>query len=135
MRKTVAAAAIAFLAGCAATPEQAANLNEETLCVRYGTSLRANQTERAAVFGADIARRGIRLSEADLTSIRSETVRIGMSTCAMFASWGHSTVDNRTTTARGVRVQHVWRGFSGQYVRTRSNFAYTENGIVVAVQN
>ena len=124
----------ALLASACALPDPR-SVSDESLCVRYGNNIRANDPQRTAAIAAEMERRRLVVADQDTANIRSELVRVGMTTCAMFAAWGHSTADYRTTTSRGVRTQHVWRGFSGQYVRTRSHLVYSENGIVIAVQN
>jgi hypothetical protein len=133
LRRALIVASAAIFGACALPDPR--SVSDESLCVRYGNNIRANDPQRAAAIGAEMERRGLRIDDLDVTHIQRQIVRVGMTTCAMRAAWGHSSVDNRTTTARAVRIQHVWRGFTGQYVRTRSSFVYTENGIVVAVQD
>jgi hypothetical protein len=133
LRRALIVFSAAILGACALPDPQ--TVSDDSLCVRYGNNIRANDPQRAAAISTEMERRGLRIADEDVTHIQRQIVRVGMTTCAMRAAWGHSTVDNRTTTGRAVRIQHVWRGFTGQYVRTRSSFVYSENGIVVAVQN
>jgi len=127
-------AAAALLAGCA-TMSNPRDLADDDLCARYGRNIRANDAQRAAELRAEMDTRQLRIDEDDVAFIRKALVRVGMTTCAMHASWGIPSISNRTTTAGDVRVQHVWRGVTGQYVRTQSSFVYTQGGRVVAIQN
>jgi hypothetical protein len=122
-----------LLAGCAATPQRASTLSNTELCVRYGDSLRANDSSGAQIYRSEIDNRNLMLPTDNTESIRRKQISIGMSRCAMHASWGFSSRDNRSVTSRGVRVQHV---YMSPYSRYRASaYVYTENGRVTGWQD
>lgn len=132
---SVVASIIVVIGGCAITRDNVTQLSTPALCVAYGDALRKRDANAVPIYAEEATRRSVKLNPAEITAVLSESLRIGMSECAMHASWGLPSITNTTTTAYGQRVQHVWRGFRGRYISTRSNYAYTENGRVVAVQN
>lgn len=124
-----------LLAGCA-TPEMAKYLNPAGLCTNYGEAMRANDVNSVIAYAAEMRARSITQPPSEeFDAIRGERVSIGMSECGMFAAWGMPTISNNTHTVAGTGTQHVYRGVRGRYISTRSNYAYTQNGRVVAVQN
>lgn len=56
--------------------------------------------------------------------LKSE-IRLGMSQCELYASWGEPTEENRSVGRWGVHVQHVYD----------DSYVYTENGRVTAWQD
>jgi hypothetical protein len=64
----------------------------------------------------------------ELEAIRRGEAFIGMSRNALYAAWGKPYTDNKTVTANGLRIQHVYT-FGGRH------YAYTQNDIVTALQN
>lgn len=126
---------LSLISGCAVSPETAAELlSLSSVCAQYGHALRAGAVDRQTTTKAEIDRRGLTFTDAEGRSIYKETVHVGMSECAMYAAWGHPSRQNKTFTAGGETVQHVWAGVRGRYIGTRSNYAYTSNGRVTAVQ-
>jgi hypothetical protein len=125
------AVGMAVLAGCVGpvTSDEAAKLTEERACVLYGEAIRRADLQQAPVLREELARRNIHMGSAEDELIGAKRLRVGTSRCLMWAAWGSSTRDNRTTTAYGTRIQHVF-GSSG----TR-NYVYTENGRITAIQN
>jgi len=73
------------------------------------------------------------LTTQEYTWIRDRKIGMGMSECALFASWGWPTSANRTVTRYGTRVQYVYRS-TGYYTSTAA-YVYTENGKVTSWQN
>lgn len=132
MRKLVIAAA-GVAAGCAApvSVENVGALSEEALCVRYGVALRANDMGQVPILSGELARRGITMGSTENELAMRKAVRVGLSRCSMWASWGGSLRDNRTTNAYGTRIQHVFGSSSG-YSRS---YVYTENGRITTIQN
>jgi hypothetical protein len=132
MRIMLAVCAGVVLAGCVppVTEADVSRFTTTALCLRYGMAMRDNPADpQIPILRSELARRGQRLdAEAD-DLIRSEKVRVGISTCVLTASWGVTSAENRTTTASGTRIQHVF-GFSG-----RRNYVYSENGRVTAIQD
>jgi hypothetical protein len=54
-----------------------------------------------------------------------QQIRIGVSRCQVYASWGLPTTENRTVTAVTEHIQHVYG----------STYVYTKNGRVTALQD
>lgn len=68
------------------------------------------------------------ITPEELSAIKSDQVFIGMSRNALYAAWGKPHIENVTTTATGTRIQHVFRSY-------HSNYVYTQDGIITAIQN
>lgn len=131
--KAAGVCAIAFFAGCAVTPQAASSLNSGELCVRYGDRLKSGDLPGAQIYRSEIDNRKLMLPRDNTESIRRNEISIGMSLCALHASWGSPSRNNRTVTSRGVRVQHV---YMNPYSRYRASaYVYTENGIVTSWQD
>lgn len=73
------------------------------------------------------------LTAQEYTAIRERQIGLGMSECALFASWGRPTRANRSVSRNGVRVQYVYR-HSGYYAST-TRYVYTEDGKITSWQN
>lgn len=133
MRRVAIACAAIVLAGCVApvSKDTVGELSEEGLCVRYGDALRSSAMDQVTILGAELARRGITMGSTENEVALRKVVRVGLSRCSMWASWGSSLRDNRTTTAYGTRIQHVF----GMVTGTSRNYVYTENGRITAIQN
>lgn len=105
----------------------------ETLefCVKYGAFLRGedfphvlpDRKQLAGVFSSEIRRRKL---SVDVEAVKKEVIRIGMSECSLYASWGDPKDINSSVGRWGVHKQHVYGG--RQYV-------YTENGRITAWQD
>ena len=102
----------------ARAPGQFSDIEDDGLCLSYGDSPGAAMRE-------EITRRGI-IKPAMWSVIDAGSVSVGMTTCAILASYGMHVYPNRTVTAYGEHVQWVANG--RQYI-------YTDNGIVTAIQN
>lgn len=124
--------ALALVACATVSPERIASMKADELCASYST-LRSDPGLAAQV-RKEIERRGL-IAAADWSSIDRGSIRVGMPVCALYASWGSPSRENRTITGGGVSIQHVYSGYSGRYVSTRSNYAYTRNGVITAIQN
>lgn len=66
------------------------------------------------------------IPKKDLEMAKTEKIVVGMSLEGLYASWGRPTKENKTTTTRGVNIQHVYEQY-GKYV-------YTKNGFISAIQ-
>ncbi len=105
-------------------------LSKNDFCVVFGKSLRGersvvgNSKVVAALMETEANRRELSL---DSNLIRSKTLRMGISECELYASWGHPSSRNRTVGSWGVHIQHVYGDFG--------NYVYTENGRVTSWQN
>lgn len=100
-------------------------------CQYYGQSMRGESIDEMGsyknpheLFKKEASRRKLKFS-AKL--IKEQKVRIGMSLCDLYASWGYPDAENRTVGGWGVHIQHVYGDF-GPYV-------YTENGRVSSWQD
>jgi hypothetical protein len=62
---------------------------------------------------------------ADVSTIATHQIRIGMSEAALFCSWGQADQVNRTVTAAGERKQLIYG----------RQFVYTDNGVITAFQD
>lgn len=136
MMKLAALALLAMptLSGCGAMPtqpEQVGTLGDGAICIRYGNAIRAKDEQQISMFRAEANRRKLLSAVDDADTIAKENLRVGMSQCAMYASWGAATRENRTVTSGGASIQHVF----GSYRVTRPLYAYTRNGIVTTIQD
>lgn len=112
-------------------PEVLRKLSKSDFCVVFGKSLRGEEVNEigspknvAALIKPETTRRKLSFNSS---LIRSEKIRMGMSECELYASWGFPSSQNRSVGSWGVHVQHVYGNF-GSYV-------YTENGRVTSWQD
>lgn len=120
------------LAGCAAPVSESsvAKMTTPALCDTFGKAIRQGAPEeQIRLLRGELATRTYYFDDSDLDRVKNERMRVGMTDCGMYASWGLPTSANRTTTGAGTRVQYVY-GLSG-----KRNYVYTEGGIVRAIQN
>ena len=121
-----------MLASCAISPQRVSSLTDRTLCIRYNESrensfLRKNEP----VYRAEIERRNL-IKQDEWALIEKKEARLGMSVCALRASWGPGK-ENVTTTRYGQSIQHVYR--LSWCHRCNVKYVYTENGVVTAIQD
>lgn len=134
-QRLVIATGLMLCQACSTTPiGGVASLSTSQLCAHYGSALRGSGSATQATAREALQQRSVSISAREEQSIAKETVYVGMSECALYASWGIPSRQNRTITAAGTNIQHVWAGYSGRYISTRSNYAYTTNGTVTAIQ-
>lgn len=137
----VMVAIFGLLAGCAVTPERISVWPNDVLCANYGAALRqqlrhSGDLAAPSSMKAELDRRGLFRPQDDLSLATRESVRVGMSECLLYASWGAPTRRNRTASMAGVRIQHVYGSYyHGRYVSSRPSYVYTENGIVTGWQD
>ena len=112
-------------------PQTLRAMGAANVCSIYGAALRDESISSAGLprnaaplLAAEVRRRGL---SVDVSLARAERVRVGMSECSLFASWGVPRDRNRTVTATSVRVQFIY-GRSGPYV-------YTDGARVTAFQD
>lgn len=105
-------------------------MSKDEVCAAYGKALRGQEiyeigdvAELMKLVKKESARRKLKFDDS-LT--RKERIRMGISECQLFASWGLPEDQNRTVGGWGVHIQHVYG--SGTYV-------YTENGKVTSWQD
>ena len=100
-------------------------------CATYGRVLRTGVIEGVGRFPEALSsakteahKRGVKINE---TLAKAQSISIGTNECDLYASLGVPTQQNRTVTASGTRIQHVYG--------RRNLFVYTVNGRVVAWQD
>jgi hypothetical protein len=84
-------------------------------------------TTRALLFVTEPTPQSLGVSTREFEYIRRGVIEVGMSERSVYYTLGVPTRTNRTTTTSGTRKQLVYG--SGR------NYIYTENGVVVAIQN
>lgn len=128
----LAALIAATLSGCVASPKQITAMSNLSLCQAYQNARKIGHLagDGGANHLQEIQRRKL-LSDNELDLVKNKQIQRGMSTCALYASWGSPDRENSTVSARGTLIQHIYgwrRGASRSYV-------YTENGLVTSWQN
>jgi hypothetical protein len=124
--------AAALVTGCASiSPERTAKMNDRQLCNSYGDA-RDNAAIRKNLpsLRAEIDRRGLVRAE-EWSLIESKEAQLGMSVCALRASWGPAK-ENALATRYGESIQHVYR--LSWCHRCNVKYVYTNNGVVTAIQ-
>lgn len=99
-------------------------------CRNFGLALRREPIDDVpagvnpvALFKADAKRRGLAINSG---LVANERIRIGMSECELYASWGFPDRQSRSVGRYGTHIQHV---YSSQV------YVYTENGRVTGWQD
>ena len=105
-------------------------MNKEKFCVTYGKALRKGEVyeigtlpDTMKLVKQESNRRKLRFDDS---LVRVEKIRIGISECQLYASWGLPRDQNQSVGRWGVHIQHVYS--YGTYV-------YTENGRVTSWQD
>lgn len=109
--------------------------SDKDFCIRYGDAIRqvepkvstAEQNNDAKLLAIIKKQARLRKISFEDTNIRKQYLRLGMSKCMLYASWGRPIVEHQTTGSWGVHIQHVY-GDS-------DTFVYTENGRITAWQD
>lgn len=123
---------VLLLASCAVSPKRVSNMEDRRLCIAYHES-RENFVLRKdeSAYKAEIERRKL-ISPDEWGMIEEKKIRLGMSVCALRASWG-AAKENKTTSRYGSSIQHVYRP---SWCRScNANYVYTSGGVVTAIQN
>lgn len=106
-------------------------LSKVNFCVLYGEFIKGNPLDSNGYLSEDIAfklvntearRRKLRFNDKQ---IQSEEVKIGMTECQLYATWGLPDDQNRTVGSWGVHIQHIYG----------SKYIYTQNGRVTSWQD
>ncbi len=112
-------------------PAKLRGMPKDEFCVAFGQAIRGVwidsvgvSKEVLAMAKAEAVRRKLSLNQS---LVRAEKVRIGMTECELYASWGLPEKQNRSVGAWGIHTQHVFGSF-GAYV-------YTQNGRVTSWQD
>ena len=128
---TAARLAVLLLAGCAPSYAHAkaadlAALAQADLCAAYHDG-------HPPTVRAELERRGA-IAAADWPDVEARTIRVGMSQCALLASWGIPGLwgnVNRSVTAAGTETQWVYRDCDA----CEATYVYTERGVVTGWQD
>lgn len=110
-------------------PEHLRSYSKDEFCIEYGRYLQKRNGEVDSeprvqkAMSSELHRRNIKLNTAQ---IAQEKIKLGISTCQLYASWGRPDSENRSVGKWGVHIQHVYG--SGVYV-------YSENGQVTSWQD
>ena len=113
----------------AEVPNRLKAMSKDEVCLAYGNALRKGEIDGVALpdiaklVKKELARRKLKLDDS---LARKGQIKIGISECQLYASWGMSKDQNRTVGDWGVHIQNVYG--SGTYV-------YTENGRVTSWQD
>lgn len=105
-------------------------MSKEEFCVAYGKALRKGEIyeigalpDTMKLVKQESNRRKLRFNDL---LVRKEQIKVGISECQLYASWGLPRDQNQSVGRWGAHVQHVY-GY-GAYV-------YSENGLVTSWQN
>jgi hypothetical protein len=101
----------------------------EDICTTYGEAIRGETIYKfegvpniSKLVINEARRRNLVFNDS---LVKKEHIKVGMTECQLYASWGFPSEQNRTVGSWGVHIQHVYDG----------NYAYTENGMVTSFQN
>lgn len=131
MRLLISIIALA-LSGCAITQEQLSSRSDMDVCQSYGTFRKGiGWGAMANSYREEIARRNL-LSDEDMQLVEQGKLRIGMSKCAMYASWGRPDRENRTVYRGGTSTQYI---FNAGYKYIKPTYVYTDGDKVSALQD
>jgi hypothetical protein len=120
-----------LLAACAIPQQNVAAMDSLEVCRMHGIYAGTAFIDSAAQMRDEILRRKL-LSDEEWGLVQSKNIRVGMSQCAMYASWGRPERENRTVGSFGSSIQHVY----GRYSRySRPTYVYTRNGVVNSFQD
>lgn len=103
--------------------------SDEILCATYGQALRSptlpdhpHAQGAPALVRAEVRTRRLTVNDS---LAKAENIRIGVNSCTLYAAWGLPDRQNRTTSRRGVFIQHVYG----------DTLVYTDNGVITTVQD
>lgn len=133
MRLLLALATITtILTGCALSPEYMTSSSDTDVCERYGVLSRNPMfSELTTQYKAEMERRNL-LTQTEKDLVAKKQIQLGISLCALYASWGKPDHENRSVGSWGTHIQHVYN--SGLRY-TRPTYVYTENGHVTSWQD
>lgn len=112
-------------------PAKFQEMRKEEFCDAFGKAIRGvwidnigASKEVIVMARTEATRRKLSFNQ---NLVRAEKVRIGITECELYASWGLPERQSRSVGSWGVHIQHIF-GLSGPYV-------YTQNGIVRSWQD
>ena len=106
-------------------PDELQDIDAFSLCMAYGNPFARTKTIRD-----ELQRRHVFDAE-EWRLIDRRELKVGSTLNMMVASWGIPNANNRTRTAEGIEVQHIYG--TGRYERRR--YVYTNNGIITGIQD
>jgi hypothetical protein len=111
-------------------PEEIKTVSTSQFCEYYGFMLR---NEYVTSFGSAADMRNIIKKEASRRNlkvnaniVKKRHIKLNISTCDLYASWGTPDDENKSVGSFGVHIQHIYRRF-GTYV-------YSQNGRITSWQ-
>lgn len=106
-------------------------MDNATLCRQLGSPIIGRATDSWRNLYNEAKNRNL-FTDSDAEAIVRQSIRVGMTQCAMYASWGWPDRENRTVSGSGSMVQHVYNAGS-RY--SKPKYIYTVNGIVRSFQD
>ena len=106
-------------------------MTKDDFCRTFGVAIRENSIppigtypEFPGLVKTEAVRRGLRL---DIKLVSERKIKLGLSECHLYASWGYPEDQNRSVGRWGIHIQHLYRALN-----TR---AYTDNGNITSWQD
>lgn len=105
-------------------------MDETELCETYGWYLRSTNSEveynkkARKIISDEIRKRKLKFNNIKL--VVNKKIKVGISECELYASWGEAPEKNRSAGKWGLHTQHVYDNRA---------YVYTENGKVVSWQD
>ena len=156
MKINLSAVLVVFISliGCAESPRHTVEIprhteadaatwgdrfDDESMCKLIGEIIHldvntlSNENKEAAIHNRnlyikEIERRKL-ITKKEWQRIKEKKITIGMSQCALYASWGAPAKENRSVGRWGVHIQHMY-GDSPDW-----RYVYTENGKITSWQD
>ncbi|HAF00409.1 MAG TPA: hypothetical protein DCG63_03855 [Methylophilaceae bacterium] len=133
MKKVSIVIMMLFMAGCTTmTPEKFALKTDDEVC-------RASGYLRNILGGKKLAEPWMRelekrnlLTEREIAAVNNKEIFIGMTECALYASWGSPKRTNRSVSHDGINIQNIYGDYS-KY--SKPTYVYTRNGVVTSWQD
>lgn len=122
----------ACLSACATSPESMAGRSNLDICQSYGVYAASPLWAASAQSSRDELIRRKALTDEEWAIVQQRSIKIGMSQCALYASWGRPDRQNRSVSAGGVVIQHV---YNAGYRHVRPSYVYTMDGTVTSWQD
>lgn len=120
---------VPLILGCAGSPmsistmspEELKNVKDKDLCAAYGM-------ERKEKLKTEMERRTL-LTDDEWKLVEKKQIEVGMSICALFASWGPPNRQQKFSGSWGIHIQYIYGSYSESGTPT---FVNTENGSVTS---
>jgi hypothetical protein len=104
--------------------ERKSSIGQENICISSGPKIKTGGYEgkNAKQYLID---HGL-IKDGDVSLVQNNAVDIGMTRCAMLASYGLYENQNITKTQYSTNIQHIYFG---------NHYIYTKNDVVTSIQN